>query len=320
MTYRLTAADASAPARLGPSPWWRSQLPPALGACFTDRLSFDDGLTLVYAHYQPRHDLLETSTIERKRSLTVTVALEGASSTLGSNGQRFDFVAGHSTMAAFASVRSDRRFPAGRPVRQLRLIVDEPLLHKYGLAGLLDGAGGDDRSVRHLFFGRHGAAIRHLADSLVHQHDHSGGHLLDMQIAALGLLAEHARPFTPPAATAGKLRAADHDRMLRARDILAGQFDRPLTVAYLCAAVGTNEFKLKQGFRELFGTSPHRMLTGIRMGKAWELLETGLHVSTVAYRVGYQHLSSFSAAFERHYGRTPKSVTGNRQLAAHKGN
>ncbi len=55
------------------------------------------------------------------------------------------------------------------------------------------------------------------------------------------------------------------------------------------------------------------MLTGIRMEKAWELLETGLHVSTVAYRVGYQHLSSFSAAFERHYGRTPKSVAGTRK-------
>lgn len=64
--------------------------------------------------------------------------------------------------------------------------------------------------------------------------------------------------------------------------------------------------------RELFGTSPHRMLTDIRMQKAWELLETGLHVSTVAYQVGYQHLSSFSAAFERYYSRTPKSVANPR--------
>lgn len=96
--------------------------------------------------------------------------------------------------------------------------------------------------------------------------------------------------------------------MLRARDIMMHDFARPLTIAWLCTTVGTNEFKLKQGFRELFGTSPHRMLTAIRMQKALELLETGLQVSTVAYRVGYQHLSSFSAAFERYYSRTPKSV------------
>ncbi|WP_416400063.1 helix-turn-helix transcriptional regulator [Alicycliphilus denitrificans] len=311
MNYRLTAADQSAPARVGASAWWRSRLPEELGACFTDRLSFDDGLALVYAHYQPVHDLRESSAIERSRSLTVTVALEGRSSTQSVDGQRFDFLAGHSTMAAFANVRSERHFPAGRPARQLRLIAEEPLLHRYGLAGLLDGVR-DDQSARHLFFGKHGAAIRRLADSLVHLHDHAGG-LLDMQIAALGLLAEHARPFAPPVATAGKIRSSDQDRILRARDILASQFDRQLTVAYLCATVGTNEFALKQGFRALFGTSPHRMLTGIRMEKAWELLETGLHVSTVAYRVGYQHLSSFSAAFERHYGRTPKSVAGTRK-------
>ncbi|MFD2883666.1 helix-turn-helix transcriptional regulator [Pseudomonas lini] len=87
--------------------------------------------------------------------------------------------------------------------------------------------------------------------------------------------------------------------MLSARDILMSQFDRPLTVSYLCATLGTNEFKLKEGFRKVFGTSPHRMLTDIRMRKAWELLEAGMYVSTVAYKVGFQHLSSFSTAFEK---------------------
>ena len=76
----------------------------------------------------------------------------------------------------------------------------------------------------------------------------------------------------------------------------------------IIAATGSNEFKLKQGFRALFGTSPFRLLTEIRMQKAWELLESGRRVSSVADQVGYRHLSSFSAAFERHHGRTPKSV------------
>jgi AraC-like DNA-binding protein len=191
----------------------------------------------------------------------------------------------------------------------LRLIATEPLLHRYGLAAALDGVHG--QGARHLFFGRHGGATQRLADSLLHLHGH-GGDLLDIQIAALGLLAEHVRPLVPQAPAPTAMRPADQERLLRARDILMSQFDRPLTIAYLCAAVGTNEFKLKQGFRALFGTSPHRMLTDIRMQKAWELLETGLHVATVAYRVGYQHPSSFSAAFERHHGRTPRSVAGPR--------
>lgn len=163
-------------------------------------------------------------------------------------------------------------------------------------------------TIAHATFISAGMAVpQRLAQALVHLHDRDAG-LLDLQIAALGLLAEQTREFQPPTVVSGKLRADDQGRMLQARDLLMREYGRPLTVAWLCATVGTNEFKLKQGFRELFGTSPHRMLTDIRMQRAWELLETGQHVSTVAYQVGYQHLSSFSAAFERYYGRTPKSV------------
>lgn len=308
MTYRLNATDVSTPTQLGQGIWLRSQLPIEVGDCVNDMCHLDDGLTLAYAHYQPRHDLLERSAMEREgRSLTITVALEGESSTLGVDGQRFDFVAGHSTMAAFSSVRGERRFPARRAIRQLRLIAHEALLHRYGLEHLLDGVR-NDHSAQHVFFGKYGGGTQRLAQSLVHLHGRDAG-LLDLQIAALSLLAEQTRAFLPSAPVTSQLRGDDQDRILRVRDILMSQYDRQLTIPYLCATTGINEFKLKRGFREMFDTSPYRMLMDIRMKKAWELLETGLYVSTVAYRVGYEHLSSFSAAFERHYGRTPKSVT-----------
>ncbi len=302
MTYRFTAADRSAPSPLGQSRWLRTQLPAELGTCYTDHLQFDDGLSVVYAHYQPRHDLVEASSEERQRSLTVAIALSGQSSSTAANGQRYEFISGHGTLAAYGCLRGERHYPADQCIRQVRLIAQPALLDQYGLAGLLDGP-----PTHHLFSGQYGAAARRLAETLVHLHDH-GGSRLDTHIAALGLLSEQTRPFATPPSGSGALRSHDQDLMLRARDILLSQYHHPLTVAYLCATVGTNEFKLKQGFRTLFGTSPHRMLTDIRMARAWELLESGLRVSTVAYTVGFAHLSSFSAAFERYYGRTPKSV------------
>ncbi|WP_076466035.1 helix-turn-helix transcriptional regulator [Marinobacterium stanieri] len=146
-----------------------------------------------------------------------------------------------------------------------------------------------------------------LAQSLVHLHGRDAG-LLDIQIAALSMLAEQTRTLLPATQVKSQLRGDEQDRILRVRDILMHQHDRQLTVAYLCATAGINEFKPKQGFRAMFDTSPHRMLMDIRMKKAWELLETGLYVSTVVYKVGYEHLSSFSAAFERYYGRPPESI------------
>lgn len=312
MAYRLTAEDSSAPTRIGQSAWWRSRLPEEVGTCITDRLLIDEGLTLVYVDYQSHHDLLETSTMDRDgRCLTVTVAVEGQSSTIGSDGRRFDFVSGHSTLAAFASVRGERRFPANQAIRQLRLIAEEPLLQRYGLESMLDGVR-NDQTACPLHFGRHGGATQKFASSLIHLHDRSGS-FLDIQIAALGLLSEQTRPFASQVNEAGNLRSEDQKKIVRAKDILVSQYDRQLTVAYLCTVIGTNEFKLKQGFREMFGSSPHRMLISIRMEKALELLESGLNVSTVAYKVGYQHLSSFSTAFQSYFGRTPSSVTTIRQ-------
>lgn len=312
MTYRIDAADIAAPtlrgrARGGQALWWRSQLPAALGPCSNEICRLEDGLTLAYADYLPGRDLLESSAIEREcRALTITLALEGASSTLASDGQCFEFIAGHSTVTAFASVRGLRRFPARRRVRQLRLIAHEALLQRYGLEQLLDATGAG-AGARQLFFGAQGGASRQLAQALVHLHGRDGG-LLALQIAALSLLSEQSRALLAPAPRPRRLGDLDQQRLQQARDILLQQYAQPLSIAYLCTATGSNEFKLKQGFRELFGTSPHRMLTGIRMKKAWELLESGLRVSTVAERVGYRHLSSFSAAFERHFGRTPKAV------------
>lgn len=305
MSYRLSCSDFSAPSRLGQSGWWRSQLPTELGRCLTDHIVLDPGLSLVYAQYQANRDLLHASRVERPRSLTITVALEGESSTLGVDGGRFDFVQGSSTIAAFANVRGQRRFPAHRPVRQLRLVAEAALLQRYGLAHLLDGIRHEDIAQR-LHVGPHSAVIRHLADTVTRLHAQGGG-LLDLQIAALGLLAEQTRCLLPATAIT-PLRASDQDKILRARDLMAAHYAQALTLGYLCAAVGTNECKLKQGFRDLFGTTPHRLLTRIRMERAWELLHSGQRVSSVAYQVGYRHPSSFSAAFEKHYGRAPRTV------------
>lgn len=177
------------------------------------------------------------------------------------------------------------------------------MLQRYGLERLLYGVK-NDHSACFLHFGKHGGATQRFASSLMHLHD-LGGSLLDTQIAALGLLSEETRIFAVQMKMPGNLRSGDQEKIIRARDIMASQYGRQLTVAYLCAAVGTNEFKLKRGFRKMFGTTPHRMLVSIRMEKALVLLVSGLNISTIAYKVGYQHLSSFSTAFENYFGRPP---------------
>lgn len=309
MVYRyITADDLPQPVTQAQSPWLRSQLSEDFGHCRTDLLRFNDGLGLAYAHYQPTHDLREFSTIEREsRTLTITIALEGQSSTLNVEGQCFNFVAGHSTIAAFSHARGERRFSAGQTIRQLRLIAEESFFEKYAMTSLLAERSCDKTTCR-LFFGQHNQAVQSLAHRLLHLHER-GGSLLDTHIAALSLVSEHNRLFLPQAKPAQKIGSETQDKLERARDLILSQYSRALTNGYLCATVGLNERNLKEGFRALFGTTPASMLTDIRMQKAMELLESGKRVSSVAYEVGYQHLSSFSAAFERYYNITPKLIS-----------
>nr|WP_314425073.1 AraC family transcriptional regulator [uncultured Erwinia sp.] len=292
--------------------WQRQPMPQDFCGGFVDRLQLDDGLTLAYCHYHPQRDLREHSIIERDvRSLTIAIALEGSSVTCASDGSQYPLRAGHSTVALFSHARGERFLPAGQQVRQLRLIVDEPLMEQYALTGLLDDRK-DDHRVHSLFSGQHTPGIQRLAERLASLHGQTAS-ALELQIATLTLLAEQARLLSSQRSTPRALSGTAQDKLLKARELIQQHYDQPLTAGWLCMQVGTNEFALKQGFRALFNTTPYRMLTAIRMDHAWELLESGLHVSTVAWKVGYQHLSSFSAAFQRFYGRPPSSVSGKRQ-------
>jgi len=302
--YHLNSADIAPPVPLGSSGWRRTQLPEQAGDCLSDSISLDEGLHLVYSRYYPSRDVLEASQVERERAaLTITVALQGCSSTLA-EGQRYDFVAGHSTITAFARVQGQRRFPPSEnygPIRQLRLVAETPLLHKYGLGHVTEG----DSDAQHLFFGATTAAALHCAETLVHLHA-EGGSVLDLHMTALGLLAAQTRAALPQQmpSKSGRLRTKEQERMQRARALLLQHYARPITLAWLCQQVGTNECTLKQGFRACFGTTMYRMLTDIRMHKARELRDTGLPLSAIASQVGYQHVGSFGEAFGRYWGRS----------------
>jgi len=302
MPYHLNSADIAPPIPLGQSGWRRTQLPESAGDCLSDSIRLDEGLHLIYTRYHPSLDVLETSNVERERAaLTITVALQGCSSTLA-GGQRYDFVAGHSTITAFARVQGQRRFPPTElhgPIRQLRLVTEAPLLHKYGLGHVIE-CGSD---AQHLFFGKTATAVQHFAETLVYLHARCAS-VLDLHMTALGLLAAQRAALPQQLPTKGdKLRTKEREKMQRARDLLLQHYARPITLAWLCQQVGTNECTMKQGFRACFGTTMYRMLTDIRMHKACELLEAGLPTATVADRVGYRHAGSFGVAFRRYWGK-----------------
>ena len=108
--------------------------------------------------------------------------------------------------------------------------------------------------------------------------------------------------------TSFKLKADDVERLYRARDILICNLECPPSLNELAQQTEMNDFKLKRGFRQIFGTTVFGYLHQCRMEKAQWLLEQGFDsVAQVAQAVGYASPSQFSAAFKRQFGKTPRA-------------
>lgn len=76
--------------------------------------------------------------------------------------------------------------------------------------------------------------------------------------------------------------------------------------------VGTNEFKLKYGFKELYGTTIHKFIIQERLRKAQVMIQyTDLPFKTIAHEVGFKSQSHFSRLFKQRFGYTPKELREN---------
>lgn len=96
------------------------------------------------------------------------------------------------------------------------------------------------------------------------------------------------------------------DRIYQARDILIQQMYNPPSLLSLARQVGLNDYKLKQGFHHVFGTTAFGCLHQYRMEQARVLLETQkVQVEVAAQAAGYNSLSSFHRAYKKYFGISP---------------
>ncbi|MEO0825957.1 MAG: AraC family transcriptional regulator [Cyanobacteria bacterium J06635_15] len=107
------------------------------------------------------------------------------------------------------------------------------------------------------------------------------------------------------------LKANEIECIYHARDVLLKDLENPPSLGDLAQQVNLNDYKLKQGFRQVFGTTVFGYLYLHRMERAKYLLETSHStVTEVAQAVGYESATSFSAAFKKRFGVPPKNYKG----------
>jgi AraC family transcriptional activator of pyochelin receptor len=106
----------------------------------------------------------------------------------------------------------------------------------------------------------------------------------------------------------------DIERLHAAKSQIQSQLEHPPSLIELAHSVGLNDFKLKKGFREIFGTTVFGYLREQRLNKAIELLEVKeLNITDIALEIGYQKPSNFSFAFKKQFGMNPSEYRKKRR-------
>ncbi|MEX0774014.1 MAG: AraC family transcriptional regulator, partial [Balneolales bacterium] len=136
----------------------------------------------------------------------------------------------------------------------------------------------------------------------------AGSLFLEAQILdLLGLF--FSQPEQPASSNGHAFSRLDQERIHRAKDILLERMETPPTLAELSRLVGSNEFKLKRGFKELFGTSPYAYLLQQKLELARSyILDTELTIGEIAYQVGYSDPAHLTHAFRKQYGIRPSDL------------
>jgi AraC family transcriptional regulator len=105
-----------------------------------------------------------------------------------------------------------------------------------------------------------------------------------------------------------QLRGEPWRRLCDLRVRLRDRCEEPLPLGVLGSAVGLSGSRFLRRFRAVFGTTPHSLQSESRMARACTLLrESNLPVTEVCFEVGFRSLGSFSAAFARRMGCSPRA-------------
>lgn len=123
---------------------------------------------------------------------------------------------------------------------------------------------------------------------------------------------------TQPQGQGGWLGALRDRQIGAALNLIHRNPNHPWTIARLAAAVGMSRSPFATRFTSLVGEPPLSYLTQVRMNLAADYLRNEqLRVSEIAERVGYESQASFSNAFKRNFGVSPRAYkeNGGRRLA-----
>jgi AraC family transcriptional regulator len=138
-----------------------------------------------------------------------------------------------------------------------------------------------------------------------------------VEAASLTLAARLLQKYCDSGACASTESAADsldHIRLRRVLDYIAANIGDDITLANLARIAGYSPFHFARKFTRAMGVSPHRYVSRIRLENAMAELAAGkLPLAEIALNAQFSSQASFTRAFHRATGMTPRAYRRRRR-------
>jgi AraC family transcriptional regulator len=166
------------------------------------------------------------------------------------------------------------------------------------------------RSIRHLA-GVRDEVIEVIGHSILAElDDETSAGRIYVETASLALAARLLRKHSDNDGCASLEWSAleiDRSRLRRVLDYIASNLERDISLATLAGVAGYSPFHFARKFTLAMGTTPHRYVSRMRLEKAMADLAAGqLPVAEVALNAHFSSQASFTRAFHKATGMTPK--------------
>ncbi|ATL49422.1 hypothetical protein COR50_20820 [Chitinophaga caeni] len=151
-----------------------------------------------------------------------------------------------------------------------------------------------------------------IINSIKHCNYKDGLKKLFLQSKALELLAlqceqieQHSLPQDPVL----RLSPQDIEKIYFVRDIIINHVQTPLSLVDLSRLAGLNEFKLKKGFKQVFGNTVFGYLHDYRLEMAQDWVrDPSKSLTGIADELGFSSIQHFSNAFRKKFGLSPRQM------------
>jgi AraC-like DNA-binding protein len=131
----------------------------------------------------------------------------------------------------------------------------------------------------------------------------------------LEVLAYSIAALEPVAQPDDGLCERDRRKLADIKRYLDEHYLEDLSLKFLCTEFGVNEFKLKAGFKTLFGQTVFGYILEQKMQRAYRMLyDGGTTISELSDMLGYNHQGNFTVAFKKRFNMNPLQIRNNKGL------